>query len=216
MKLLPLVAAAALLPAIIAACGGSSPSTPSAGDILQQAQLAVQESLGYRIKVTGHNLVLPQWGGVDGGTVQVGTQPAIAVAELERTGDGDYALLLFAGQTFFRRSTCDHLARVPGGGADVLTPFLWGVGGILGKATDPQFSAGPRTETIIILAEIEPMGPVQIELDPATNLPKSLVTPPDPVSGSEDKWLFSDWGAVPELSAPPANLPDQAPGGNPC
>ena len=80
---------------------------------------------GYEITLTGHNLVLPQWGGVDSGTITVGPDGTVA-ASLFRTGDGMYRVYRigdFVRETFFARETCDQFARVPGGGPDVLAPF---------------------------------------------------------------------------------------------
>jgi hypothetical protein len=45
--------------------------TLSATSLLAAAQLAVDHVASFEIAVKGHNFVLPQWGGVDGGTVTV-------------------------------------------------------------------------------------------------------------------------------------------------
>src|SRR2546426_7533122 len=117
VRVLARAGGAVLLVAGFAACGGSdSGGVPdSAREALQRAQHAVQGAGSYRVTVSGHNAVLPHWGGIDGGTVAVGTNGPLASATLDRTGDGQYTMLFVNNETLFRRSTCDHFSRVPGG-----------------------------------------------------------------------------------------------------
>lgn len=204
--------ACALALALPMGCGGDS--TPTAVDTLQLSQKAALEAGNYRIEFTGHNLVLPQWGGVDSGEVLVDPTAPTVSADVERTGDGMYEVLFIDGETVFKRSTCDHFQRVPGGGAGVLKAFIWSDAGILGSLSDPQYAVGAGTERTVILAEVESLGPVQIDLDRETKLPIRLVKTGDP--GSESEWQFSDWGKTLTTAKPEGPLEDRGPGGNPC
>jgi hypothetical protein len=76
----------------------------------------------HRITLNG-TLELPQWGMIDGGTFAIDAVGDLR-AGVMRAGDAAYELHGQAGQTFFRRDGCDAYARVPGGGGDVLAPFI--------------------------------------------------------------------------------------------
>ncbi len=217
MRYSPAAAAAALLLAAIVACGGSSGLAPSSpGEALERARRAAENAGGYKVSVQGHDLVLPQWGGVDSGTVEVGVDQSVARADLYRTGDGPYAMILVGGETFFQRTTCDHFARVPGGGLDVLRPFLWTESGLPATLSDPQYSAGASGDRIVVLADSELLGAVQIELERESYLPLRLLRADDGNGRGETEWLFSDWGSLPSVSKPAGEIGDQGPGGNPC
>ena len=217
----------ALLTAIALPACGSDPTAvgpPSAcpsplaqtasGDAVIAVQEAVHCSGGYRVVVTGHNLVLPGWGGVDSATVDVSTADLVAAATLQRTGDGVYALIRVNGQTYFKRSTCDHFARVNGGGAMVLEPFLLGISGVLQSA--PDASAGALANgTVSVGATLKEVGPVKLSVDPTTDRPVQL-TAEKPESGTVTSWTFTAWGSRPDVQAPAGQVPDQGPGGNPC
>lgn len=210
-RALPVIAAATTL-VVAVGCGGDS--TPSTVDILQLSQDAVQEAGSYRIEVSGHNLVLPQWGGVDSGEVFVDPVSGTVFAELERTGDGMYQIVFIDGEAVFKRSTCDHFQGVPGGGADVLKAFIWSDAGILSSISEPEYAVGAGTDRTVILAETESLGAVQIDLDRDTNLPIRLLKTGDPGSASE--WQFGDWGTSVRADKPEGPLEDRGPGGNPC
>lgn len=188
--------------------------TPEA--IMGCVERAVAGSGGYRITITGQNLVLPEWGGIDSGTIDVGTDGTVVRGDVERTGDGPYSLVSLGGETFFQRGTCDHMARVPGGGAAVVTPFLLGTSGALSRATNVRFGGTAYKDFIAVRANVEDLGDVLIQLDTSTYLPFRLVKEPGPNGGSQFQWLFSDWGQAPSVSRPAGTPPDQGPGGNPC
>ena len=188
--------------------------TPEA--IMGCVERAVAGSEGYSLTITGHNFVLPEWGGIDSGTIEVGTDGPVVRGDVERTGDGPYALVSLNGETFFQRSTCDHMARVPGGGATVVRPFLLGTSGALSRATNVRFGGSANKGFIALRANIEDLGDVFIQLDTSTYLPYRLVKEGGPNGESQFQWLFSDWGQIPSVSKPAGIPPDQGPGGNPC
>jgi len=186
----------------------------ASADAIIAVQEAVECSGGYRVVVTGHNLVLPDWGGVDSATVDVSTVDQVAAVNLERTGDGPYALILINGQTYFKRSTCDHFARVNGGGASVLEPFLLGMSGVL--QSTPGATAGVLPNgTISVAATLKDVGPAKLTLDPSSDRPVQL-SAAKPESGTVTNWTFTAWGSRPTVQAPGGQVPDQGPGGNPC
>ncbi len=201
------------------ACSDNKPARPaSATDALRKAQAAIDSTGSYTLTVEQSNFVLPQWGGADGGTVKVSGKGDIATAELARTGEpgATYSLIRYQNQTYFKRSACETTFRVPGGGADVLRPFLFGLTMSLADATDVGWIAGSATS---IRATVEALGPVTIELDPANG-------PPVRISGQNNSkpliWTFTAWDgrgwAFAFTGDPPnfANVTDRGPGGIPC
>ncbi len=219
MRLLP---AALVLALALAACGGDSddagPSNPSTtpstpAEWLARAQGAIDSATGYRVEMTGHNMVLPQWGGIDAATLDIGRGGETATGTLERTGDGTYAVVFRDDQTYFKRSTCDHYARIPGGGPDVLKPFLWARTGALEAARDAQFGPAYEFGPVMEVA-LADLGRVRIELDEATSLPRRMAQTADAAGGGE--FAFSRWDQTPTVPPAPAGAPDQGPGGNPC
>ena len=180
-------------------------------EILVRMQRAMSQKGSYRIEVRGQNLVLPQWGGVDSGTVDVKLDGSAASASLERTGDGRYTIELVDGQTYFQRSTCPSFTRVPGGGPQVLVPF------ILSDLTDPQpaHPVGVVGDPAAIEASTPALGRVGLEVDPETFLPLRLARIHNDVDGSSG-WEFSHWGEVVHVDAMNGEIPDRGPGGNPC
>lgn len=203
-------------PGPTAAASAGSGRAVTAAEALALAQDAIEEAGGYHVEMAGHNLVLPQWGGIDGASLDVGTGPPRAAGTLQRTGDGPYHVSHADGGTYFRRDTCDHLARVPGGGATVLDPFLWAKTGALREAGSPAFAGEQPAGAIAVEADLPDLGRVRIELDPETYLPERLAQPRDPAGGTESTWTFSDWGRAPDVDPPDGDLPDRGPGGNPC
>ena len=69
------------------------------------------------------------------------------------------------GQTYFRRETCDHWTRIPGGGRDVLRPFLWSETYDLQDAGDPQYVSSAHGGILELDAVIGDLGLVSIELE---------------------------------------------------
>jgi hypothetical protein len=192
--------------------------TLSATSLLAAAQLAVDHAASFEIAVKGHNFVLPQWGGVDGGTVTV-TRGGEVMAMLTRTGDGLHTMILANKQTYFERSTCSHWLRVPGGGSTVLSPFLWSTASPLSSAS--QVSIGSETaEVAVVSATINALGAgtATIWIARASDLPMKVtwtaIASAD--SGSTTTWSISDWGISAAVSAPSGSPPDNGPGGNPC
>lgn len=195
-------------------CGGAIPASASATEVLRDAQGALDCSGGYTISVSGHNLVLPQWGGVDDGTVRVNAREPGARAVLRRTGDDSYTMLYVNSQTFFERATCGHYARVPGGGSTVLAPFLWTTTNALVSGADAAIQSQAGT-TVTVAVTLAYLGQVTLEVDKATARPLKLVKSRDPGSGSTSTWTFGAWGEEPHVVAP-VSKGDQGPGGNPC
>ncbi len=216
----------AMLAAATQACGGDGERSlptkaPNEGverpeNWLIRAQDALAELDGYTITVTGHNLVLPQWGGIDSGKIEISTDGPRARAELLRTGDGDYTMIWADAQTFFQRSTCDRVARVPGGGVETLLPFLWTERKILETAENPRYAGSTAEEHVSMLMKLQYLGEVRVDFDPVTDLPSGLFIFPDPVSNTETAWRFGDFESKPEIEKPAGDITDQGPGGNPC
>lgn len=176
---------------------------------LAQVQAAIDQRDSYTITVAQQNLVLPHWGGADGGTVKVAKRGTVALATLGRTGEQNatYAITLVEGQTFFKRSTCDDTFRVPGGSAAVLGPFL------LHTTLSLLNAQSPVRTTSGFEATFDTIGHVRIEIDPRTNLPARIYRAGvgDPLD-----WTFSDWGKTSVDVSAPANVQDRGPGGDPC
>lgn len=193
------------------------PSTPTlsptlATDLqtaLGQVQNAIDRQDSYTVTVVGHNLVLPQWGGAELGTVKVAKRGAEAWATLGRTGEQNatYAITLVDGQTFFKRSTCNETFRVPGGSGAVLGPFL------LHTTLSLLNAQSPVRTTSGFEATFDTIGHVRIEIDPRTNLPARIYRAG---VGESLDWLFSDWGKTTVDVSAPSNVQDRGPGGDPC
>jgi hypothetical protein len=189
------------------------PRADAPAEVLTRSNRALIGYQGYAISVSATNFVLPQWGGSDSGTVRVGNFPAAADASLYRTGDGPYSMRYVDSATYFQRETCDHFARVPGGGRETMLPFLWGETKALQNATNPVWvenGDGPPT----IEADVQYVGRVQVEVDQKEYLPVRMMMP---VAGSAPVvWEFGEWGDAPVVEAPSGEVPDRGPGGNPC
>jgi hypothetical protein len=196
--------------------GVPDPRKDPPAEVLKRANRAMTGKSGYSIAVTASAFGLPQWGGSDSGDVAIGVYPARASASLVRTGDGEYAMRYVDDETFFQRSTCDHFARVPGGGRETMLPFLWTETKALQKAGNPAYvpTGGPEGP-VIIEANIEYVGRAQVEIDKETYLPVELRKPVEGEIG-EVVWQFSGWGVAPDVTRPEGDVPDQGPGGNPC
>ncbi|HLF70987.1 MAG TPA: hypothetical protein VI759_02395 [Dehalococcoidia bacterium] len=189
----------------------TAPAVP-AGDApaaLKASQSVLDKAGGYRLRVEQSNFVLPQWGGSDGGSVVVNGDGAAAKAELARTGEPNatYTITLTGGTTYFKRSTCKESFRMPGGGVDVLKPYLFTKTQALANAKDAKYEGN------LIRATIEGLGSVTIELDPKTLRPSQIR---GAVNGRDLRWTFEDWGADPKASKPGGSLQDRGPGGVPC
>ena len=183
-----------------------------AGTALANAQAALDRAGGYTLTVEQSNFVLPQWGGADSGTVQVADGGKTARAVLARTGEvgATYTIALTGNQTFFQRSTCDTAFRIPGGGTDVLRPFLFSATKTLANAADVKWAAGSPNA---VVANVSGLGQVTIEIDASTGRP-SRITGQN--NGKPLVWSFGDWGKSLSVSPPADSLQDRGPGGIPC
>jgi hypothetical protein len=183
----------------------------SPDEVLVRVQRAIERKGSYRVAVTGHNLVLPRWGGIDSGTVDVRVEGSAASADVERTGDGHYKIMLIDGQTFFQRRTCPSFTRVPGGGPEVLKPF------VLSDLIDPRHfnPIGVIDPPAVIEVRTPELGRVALELDPESFLPVRLAKNNNQPDGSSE-WQFSNWGEPVGVDAPSGDIADNGPGGNPC
>ncbi len=214
---------AALFCATAAACSerkaaSVTTSTPAAttdlsGGILPAAARAMDGATSYRLSVTEEDYVLERWGGSDGGTVDVNLKSGEAKANLHRTGDGQYAIVLKTGETYFKRDTCPSWAKIQAGQA-VLAPFVI-TGAELRSSklfeTLPSTSASSQR----VKADLTGIGTVTLEVEKATGLPIRITSDTLTNNGKPLEWAFSDWGArvdIPNISSDRLS----GPGGNPC
>jgi len=210
----------------IAGCGGQAPPPPrpsacsanlpapsavSATDALRGAQEVLGCLGAYRVAVQGHNFVLPEWGGVDAGIVVV--EQSGATAQLARTGDGLYYMVLADNATFYRRFTCPHWERRSGGAPAVLRPFLLAQTGALMSAVNPVV-VGTSRSSVTIMADISVIGEAHVTVSVPMGFLLKLTWGSGTDSGS---WSFSRVAVpLPPSTPPPGPAPDQGPGGNPC
>lgn len=178
-----------------------------------QVGRAVDAAGSYRLAVTQQNYVLERWGGSDGGSVQVDLKASAAVADLRRTGDGQYAIVLHDGATYFKRETCPTWAKIQGG-QDVLAPFVI-TGAELRSSklieTLPPASATSTRGRV----DLTGVGEVTLEVETATARPLRITSATLTNNGKPLEWSFSAWG---EKVSVPDTATDRlsGPGGNPC
>lgn len=176
------------------------------------AQAALDCATAYRVTVRGHNFVLPEWGGVDDGTVVVVGRSG-ATAQLVRTGDGLYDMVLAAGATFYRRYTCPHWERRSGGAPDVLQPFRLGPTGALASAQGSAVVA-TSASSLTVSARISEIGDARVSISLPGVLPLRIAWGAGVSSGT---WSITRVASPPPAPTPPSGpAPDQGPGGNPC
>lgn len=193
-----------------AAPGSSDPAALAALDRVQR----IVDSLGsYGIQFEAFNFVLPQWGGSDTGFIQVNVRDRTAKANLIRTGDGQYLVIWTGGQTYFKRATCKEYMRIPGGGPDVLAPFLL-FGGRFSAATNARLLSASGATPVIVEADLQGVGRATIEIN-KDNVPIKLTSATATNNGRLLVWTFSDWGGKFAIDKPD-NPSDRGPGGNPC
>lgn len=180
---------------------------------LQHAQASIAE--GFTMDVRVANFVLPQWGGSDGGTVQTGPGGATARAQLRRTGeDSSYTILLAGGATYFKRGTCEIYARIPGGGANVLSPFLLNASDALAKAANAHFATSART---VIAANVAGLGDALITIDASGRVTSiEFGDQPNNQGSTGFSFIFTHWGGGLSVDKPAGVIADRGPGGNPC
>ncbi|MCX6021098.1 MAG: hypothetical protein NTZ05_05110, partial [Chloroflexi bacterium] len=186
----------------------------SAADVLRHAQEAIDRAGSYHAEMRGQNFVLPQWGGIDRGSFDIGAHAATGA--VQRTGEGSYAIVVADPTTFFRRETCDRFARIPGGGRDVLRPFLWIDSDLLTSATNPTIATDAPVGGVAYDVDLRDWGRVRLELESVTLLPIRLSSPRNAASGSEATLTFSDWRKAVTAEKPAGEIYDRGPGGIPC
>lgn len=195
---------------------GPITSPYSGPELAGKIQAAIDAKGSYTVAVQQENLVLPRWGGSDGGSVTVGSDSgkATAVAELHRTGDGDYGLWMVDGQTYFKRSTCNDLTRIPGG-AQTLAPFVLAGNKRISGGSNLKAANGRTT----LMLTLEGLGDTEISFDPKTFLPNQLSSREATSNGKPLVWTFEKWGEGPDVDTSRGERSgayDRGPGGNPC
>lgn len=183
------------------------------GNVLEQVSSAIAKAGAYRLEATQENLVLPRWGGSDGGTVLVDVTRRAAAAELYRTGDGPYSIVLQDGETYFKRETCPTWAHISAG-SEVLAPFIFDATRLRqARALELGPAEGTR---LLVRLELPGIGQATMQVDLATFLPVRITA--ETASGTGAKpiaWTFSEWGQPVSISRVSATR-DSGPGGNPC
>ena len=173
---------------------------------------ALETAGTYRITAVQDNLVLSRWGGSDGGSVSVDVKAGTAVADLRRTGDGQYAVVL-SGDTYFKRETCRNWTRVQDG-KDVLAPFILTPDEISRSRVLETVSHG-ASSAILLRVDLAGVGEVMLELDSESGRPLKLWSETLRNNGRRLEWRFDQWGDP----VPPPNVSADrvgGPGGNPC
>jgi hypothetical protein len=151
-----LLAAAGIL-ASVGCLPDDEPRWPPGDEIIEHLSSEL-DGRQYTITLTG-KLDLPGWGEIDGATFAIDAVGDLRAGVL-RADDAAYELHGQGGQTFFRREGCDAYARVPGGGADVLRPFM--LAAEIRTATDlryPVYAEGPHIKSAATLWESPPAPP---------------------------------------------------------
>lgn len=220
-------AAALLFVVLAAACSDREDPTPSAAltptpvatptplpagsDVLAAVRDALQVVAGYRVQVTASNFPLEGWGGIDSGFVTVGRGGATGFADLVRTGDGGYSMIVDHDQLYFRRDTCETWKHLPGvAAAGVLLPFAFNANDTFATATATKVEAGKREKQVILTMRTQSLGVVQVTVNTETSLPARIFR--DPATGQEPlELLFSEWGKGPTFRTP-ADAQDAMPG----
>ncbi len=194
----------------------SSQSLQSAVGVAARVQAAVDRTAGYDLTVMGHNLVLPEWGGIDSGHLSIASARRELTGTVYRTGDGLYSVVYIHHMTYFRRTTCPTYSLVPGGGSLVFTTFLWSMTDAVARARDVHITGVIDNRTLLLSAFLPSLGNVVITIDRYTFLPIQLMSQVNRLSGAVTRWTFSDWGHEPSVSAPAPPIAQAGPGGNPC
>lgn len=184
------------------------------GDFLFQVGRALDSAGSYHLVVSQANFVLPRWGGSDGGDVSVNLKTGEAVANLQRTGDGQYAIVLTSGETYFQRSTCPDWAKIQDGAA-VLAPFILTSDELQHSKLTEVTPSTPESKTHTVKLELQGVGPVSMEVEKATARPVRITSETLTGNGKPLEWSFSAWGE-PVKIPPVSSTKLSGPGGNPC
>ena len=205
-----------VFPDIAATCAASPNScTTSIGpSFFLEVARAVGAENTYRITAAQENYVLPRWGGSDDGSVSVDLAANAAVADMRRTGDGQYAIVLKDGETYFKRETCSDWTRIQDG-AGVLGPFMFTPDELSHSKVVEVLKSPPGSPLLTIKADLTGLGLVTLEVDRTTGLPFRLSSDTLTNNGKPLAWSFSEWGGT--LSVPSVSTNRVGgPGGNPC
>ncbi len=190
------------------------PGLCESGDLLLQVGRAMDEAGAYRLTVNQENFVLPRWGGSDGGTVDVDLNSGDAVANLHRTGDGNYAIVLRDGETYFKRETCPNWAKIQDG-AQVLAPFVITSDEIAHSKLIKILPSSTSAATGVARLDLEGVGEVTLEMEQHSLLPVRITSETLTSNGKPLEWTFSNWGD--QVKVPPVSGDRlSGPGGNPC
>lgn len=191
-----------------------------AGDpvTLAQVQAAVSSYPGFTLVMLGHDLMLPQWGGIDGPSrFEVNMLEHMVRGSVTRTGEPDatYEIRYVEREAFFKRSTCDDWFRLPGGGANMFLGVfdLWHTG----FADAPLERVRSEGTTDIFEGQLGGFGPVVVEVDRGSELPGALHSGDEKRSDNANfDIVFRDWDEGPHVEPPPGSIDDRGPGGVPC
>ncbi|MEO8541692.1 MAG: hypothetical protein ABI577_18270 [bacterium] len=186
----------------------------STGDFLDHIAEALETAGTYELAVKEINFVLPRWGGSDGGTVHVDLKTGNAVADLQRTGDGLYAIALYDGQTYFQRETCPTWARIQDA-AGVLAAFIVTPEEVRHSRIIDVVATAPNSATFITRIDIQGIGVVTFEVEKSNSRPVHISSGNLTNNNQSLEWTFTNWGqsvAIPSIATDRLN----GPGGNPC
>jgi hypothetical protein len=185
---------------------------------LDEVQAAVSSYPGFTLEMQGHNLVLPQWGGISGPSrFEVNMLEHMVRGTITRTGEPDaaYEIRYVAREAFFKRSTCSEWFRLPGAGAGLFQGVfdLWHTG-IPDAPLERVRSEGTVDFFEGVLAGF---GEVELAVDRGTGLPGVVRSDDDKRSdGAVFDVYFRGWGEVPQVEPPSGSIADRGPGGVPC
>ena len=133
------------------------PRFPPREEVIEHISRPLEEQQ-YSVTLRG-TIELPEWGVIDGATFVVDEFGDLH-AGVMRVDDGAYGLYRQSGQTFFKREGCTQYARVAGGGADVLAPFV--LADEIRTATDlryPVYAQNPQMKLAAPSIESPPAPP---------------------------------------------------------
>lgn len=184
---------------------------PAGSDLLAAMRDALAVVAGYKVQVIASNFPLEGWGGVDSGFVTIGRDGTTAFADLVRTGDGGYSMILDHGETYFRRDTCETWEHLPGAAAaGIFRPFAFNANDVFATATATKVEAGKRDKQVVLTLRTPALGVVQVTVNTETSLPARIFR--DPASGQQPlELLFTEWGKGPNFRTP-TGAPDATPG----
>lgn len=204
-----------------------TPLDPSEGAaaVLSRAETVLRNAAGYAVTVEASNFELPQWGGSDGGVVNV-SGDGTAIATLHRTGDPlprNYEILLQNGTTVFRKVGCEDYLQIPGGTPDVLLPFMLGRSSALTTATGAAV-VDSNDDVIVVSATLDLVpgrdNPAALKAVPATitvaRNSGRVQTIAGKLSSGEFSWAFAWDGHIEKPEGGITPVAQQGPGSSQC